>query len=91
MKGFQRCHELLNVLRFPVLLYTYKCSGKQEQDTGSSCTVERKPTPVIPTGVGEQRITLLGACFGMCVPTRAKSCGSVVQRGGYCVRINKRK
>lgn len=27
VKGFQSCHELLNRIRFPVLLYTYKSSS----------------------------------------------------------------
>lgn len=39
-----------------VPLCTYKCPGKRDQEAGSSCTVERKPTPVIPTGVEEPRI-----------------------------------
>lgn len=43
-----------------VPLCTYKCPGKRDQEAGSSCTVERKPTPVIPTGVEERRIGVLG-------------------------------
>lgn len=76
MKGFQSYHELLNMIRFPLLLYTYKCLGTWEQDPGSSCTVERKPTPVIPTRCrrAEDQPAETRVCFGMCVPTHAKTC-----------------
>lgn len=81
-KGFQRRHEWLNMLRFPVHWYWYKYANRSGGKKTNTCNCYRCSKRRMDWLLGHED------CSAMFVPTCEKTCVTVDQQVDYYVRTN---